>query len=292
MADELRVPWGYSTTLVTLRDLEVRLLAHHHPEYVRRLIAWIEHKDGIIGVGGGWRADGTQPDAPGFAPEGKSFHQNQRYTDGFIGAAAVDLVKRNPAGGAHLGVSWSDTIPQGSGEAVAWGLHCNVGRPPGGEPWHMQPIELDGWGTATGDGTRPAPAPVIGYPLPTDPDPNLWRPPMGAIHMLEQQQRLADTRRDPGGAVTVGDRLEVTVPAPAGVTARAAIITLTTVAPSGGIHLKPAGDPTSVNNDAPGHAPSPNTTLVNVRNGKAALEVGGQPGATVHVIADLIAVIS
>ncbi len=34
----------------------------------------------------------------------------------------------------------------------------------------MQPIEIDGWGTATRWGSRPAPAPRAGYPIPVDPD--------------------------------------------------------------------------------------------------------------------------
>jgi peptidoglycan hydrolase-like protein with peptidoglycan-binding domain len=47
-------------------------------------------------------------------------------------------------------------------EAKRWGLHCNVTRP--SEPWHIQPIEIDGYGTWVRGGRKdfgsaPAPAP-------------------------------------------------------------------------------------------------------------------------------------
>lgn len=159
----LHIPWWYETEYVTLAEAQRRLLEHHHPEYVRRLIAWLAHKGGSIGVGSTFRPDGTQPDEPGFAPEGRSFHQNQRYSDGFIGACAVDLVAAN-GNEKHRTVKWSEVIPQFTAEARRWGLHCNVGAPPSGEPWHMQPIEIDGWVSWTNAGS---PAPRPNYPLPT-----------------------------------------------------------------------------------------------------------------------------
>lgn len=153
---ELRTPFGYGTGHVTLGELRDWLLVHHHPEYVRRLLAWLTHKGGFIGVGGGYRE--VQPTKDGFAPEGKSFHQNQTFADGFVGAAAVDLVVVNGSN-AHRAPRWSDVPAQGSTEARTWGVHCNVP----GEPWHMQPIEIDGWQSWKDAGS---PAPVAGYPLP------------------------------------------------------------------------------------------------------------------------------
>lgn len=161
-------PWGYGTEYRTIDTIRADLLRHYHPEYVRRLCAWLVHKGDTIGVGGTFRADGTQPDLPGFAPEGRSFHQNQQYSDGFIGACAVDLVAANPGPGTiHKGVTWAQVPAQGSTEARLWGLHCNVGTPGvlGSEPWHMQPIEIDGHVTWISQGS---PAPVRGYPLPGD----------------------------------------------------------------------------------------------------------------------------
>jgi hypothetical protein len=155
---DLQVPFGYGTSQKSLADLEDWLLAHHHPEYVRRLVNWLGAQEGQIGVGGGWRDDGSQPDEPGFAPEGKSFHQNQYYSDGFIGACAVDLVARNP-GDVHRAPNWGEVPAQDGAEAPAWGVHCNVSS----EPWHMQPVEIDGWQSWTDNG---CPCPHAGYPIP------------------------------------------------------------------------------------------------------------------------------
>ena len=160
----MKVPYGYGNAETTLEDTRARLLVHHHPEYVARLVAWFQAQDGRVGIGGGWRADGSQPDKPGFAPAGKSFHQNQKYSDGFIGATAVDLVHRSP-GNKHRSPTWAEVPAQGSVDARLWGLHCNVGTPGarGSEPWHVQPIEIDGHSTFIRDGS---PAPVANYPFP------------------------------------------------------------------------------------------------------------------------------
>jgi hypothetical protein len=133
-------PTGYGTQLVTLDELKAK---HHpdkmHPEYARRLFGWIEAQGGLVGIGGSWRATGSQPDKPGFAPEGKSFHQFQQFPSGQW-FAAVDLVCRNP-GGVHRAPMWSEVPKQGSDAATFWGVHANVST----ETWHIQPIEIDGW---------------------------------------------------------------------------------------------------------------------------------------------------
>lgn len=159
-------PIGYSDDVVTIEELRARFVPKMHPEFVRRLFAWIEAQGGLIGIGGGWRPDGGQPDLPGYAPEGKSFHQNQAFADGWLGYAAVDLVARNGPN-RHRAPRWSEVPAQGSDEAEFWGVHVNVGRPPGGEPWHMQPIEIDGWRSWKRAGS-PAPAPNYnrGDPMP------------------------------------------------------------------------------------------------------------------------------
>lgn len=159
----LFVPFGYGKDWRDIDWMRDWLLEHHHPEYVRRLCAWLEHKNGMIGVGGGWRDDGSQPDEPGFAPEGKSFHQNQAFADGFVGAAAVDVVRADPAGGIHQTVSWSDVPNQDSADAATWGVHANVNAGPTPEAWHIQPVEIDGWDSWNDCG---CPAPAAGYPLP------------------------------------------------------------------------------------------------------------------------------
>jgi hypothetical protein len=160
----MNVPYGYGKDERSIGWIETWLLAHHHPEYVARLIAWLKSRNGQMGIGGGWRADGTQPNKPGFAPAGKSFHQNQKYSDGFVGATAVDLVHRNP-GNVHRSPTWNEAIVQGSDEAWRWGLHCNVGTPGsrGSEPWHIQPVEIDGHASWRRNNS-PCPAPDWPFP--------------------------------------------------------------------------------------------------------------------------------
>jgi peptidoglycan hydrolase-like protein with peptidoglycan-binding domain len=158
----LTVPWGYTTAMRKLSTVNDVLLVHYHPEYVRRLLAWLTSMNGGIGIGGHFRPDGTQPDKPGFAPEGKSFHQNQQYNDGFIGATAVDVVAKNPTGGNHIGVRSAMVPMQGTERAKLWGVHANILT----EPWHIQPVEIDGWLSWKNNGS---PAPRRGYPLPGEP---------------------------------------------------------------------------------------------------------------------------
>lgn len=137
---EVLYPHGYGTTMVTLDQLFQR---HHpdkiHPEFARRLRAWLESQGGRVGIGGSWRA--TQPAKPGFAPEGRSFHQSQTFAGGRVAFCAVDLVHVNP-GRAHRSPTWSEVPKKGTALAGQWALHCNVTN----EPWHIQPIEIDGWG--------------------------------------------------------------------------------------------------------------------------------------------------
>lgn len=185
----LRVPFQYGNQYISLRELERWLLVHHHPEYVRRLLAWLHFKKGTVGVGGGWRAGGAQPGKPGFAPEGKSFHQDQNYNDGFTGACAVDSVYMDgpDAGDSHDSIAWKEVPIQGSAEAKRWGIHANVGVPGNGESWHLQPIEIDGWQTWWNQGR---PAPVRNYPLPVEHDPYYAPPPGGTLVEEDDMQYL------------------------------------------------------------------------------------------------------
>ena len=161
-------PSGYGTSMVTIDELFKR---HHeskmHPEYARRLRAWLIAQDGRIGIGGSWRA--SQPAKPGFAPEGKSFHQSQTFSSGRVVFCAVDLVHVVP-GKKHRAPTWDEVPRKGSQEAKRWGLHCNVTKP--SEPWHIQPIEIDGYGGWVRGGrkdfgaipTPPAPPPAPSGP--------------------------------------------------------------------------------------------------------------------------------
>ena len=155
-----RYPYGYGTGTMTMAQLRGRYEPKMHPEFARRLFAWLESEGGTIGIGGGWRD--TQPDRPGFAPDGKSFHQSQTFASGIVAYAAVDLVVKRAAG-VHRSPTWPETD-----SARAFGLHTFIQDPP--EPWHMQPLDgpARGWQTWVNAG-RPDPDPS--WSLPTDPDP-------------------------------------------------------------------------------------------------------------------------
>jgi hypothetical protein len=149
-------PDGYGTAKLSLDQMKLKHGIKMHPEFAKRFFAYIESKGGAIGVGGGWRS--TQPDKPGFAPAGKSFHQDQRFASGRIAYAAVDLVHVNP-GKVHRSPTWAECA-----DAPTYGLHTFIT----GEPWHIQCIEMRGWQTWVNAG-RPDPQP---FTLPgAQPDP-------------------------------------------------------------------------------------------------------------------------
>lgn len=159
-------PSGYSTREETLAQLIARHFGGRgHPEYIRRLEAWLESEEGRFGVGNGLRVE--QPAKPGFAPAGKSFHLLQRFASGLVAVSACDLVVRTKGGNHTSGgipVAW---VPlQGSARAKLWGVHCNVGTPgqAGFEQWHMQCVEMDGYDSWAAAGRHD---PRAGYPLPS-----------------------------------------------------------------------------------------------------------------------------
>ena len=142
---ETLYPIFYGTRLVTFDVLRNTFEPHMHPEAARRGFNFILHQGGKFGIGGGYRAKGSQPNRPGFAPEGKSFHQDQNFKS-CIGYAAWDMVVVNP-GYKHRAPLWEEVPIQGTQLSFDYGWHMNVGGPgvKGSEPWHAQPIELDGW---------------------------------------------------------------------------------------------------------------------------------------------------
>lgn len=131
-------PTGYGSTMVTMERLRAIYEPRCHPEFARRGFAWVEAQQGRIGIGSGRRI--VQPTKPGFAPAGKSFHQDQTFASGIVAYSAWDLVAVNP-GLVHRAPTWGEVPPQGSAWALAAKVHCNVN----GEPWHMQCIEMDGY---------------------------------------------------------------------------------------------------------------------------------------------------
>ncbi len=170
-------PIGYDTERVTLAELRKRHERRMEPEYARRLFAWIESKGGVIGIGGGWRT--TPHPVSAASRAGRSFHQTQRFRDGFEGYSAVDLVGYNP-NGKHRGVTWDEVPRQGSARTQEYGLHCNVPR----EPWHIQPVEYDGWWNWQADGRhRPHPGWPLPGALPAPPTVPLFRPEQGEFSL-------------------------------------------------------------------------------------------------------------
>lgn len=175
--DEVLYPVGYGTQMVTLDELKRRFTPNMHPEAARRGFAFIESKGGLFGIGGGYRRPGTQPNKPGFAPPGKSFHEGQQFPSGLY-YVAWDMVCPNENGGNHRAPHWAEVPRQGTDAAFDFGWHMNIDT----EAWHAQPIELDGW-----DSWVRAGRPDLGYfqfrnevplpepeptPVPTPPDPN------------------------------------------------------------------------------------------------------------------------
>jgi len=162
-------PWGYQRSLVEMPRLqELARKDLMEPEYAERLFPWLESRGGEIGIGGAFRI--TQPDKPGFAPDGRSFHQKQVFDDDGEGFMAVDLVVRNGEN-VHRAPRWSEVPQQGTThpDIRDFGLHCNVP----GEPWHMQAIEVDGHaGWVTRGRPHPNPDfPVKGMEPPPPPPP-------------------------------------------------------------------------------------------------------------------------
>jgi len=187
-------PDSYGTSEVTLERMVAKHGPKMHPEFARRFFAYIEHKGGSLGVGGGWRS--TQPNRPGFAPDGKSFHQDQRYASGFVGYAAVDLVHTS-ASGKHRSPSWAECA-----DAPAWGLHTFID----GEPWHLQCVEMRGWGSWKQNGS-PDPDPLFVLPG--------QRPPVAPIEGDHSVfQKLVKFANHPGVYATYTGGYKVWVPDP------------------------------------------------------------------------------
>jgi len=142
---ETLYPMGYGTRLVPWFVLEATYKPHAHPAAWRVLENFLKHQGGKFGIGGGRRLHGSQPNKPGFAPEGESFHQDQPFPSGLF-YAAWDLVVVNP-GHVHRSPRWDEVPAQGTAQAIAYGFHMNVGKPgeKGSESWHGQMVPLDGY---------------------------------------------------------------------------------------------------------------------------------------------------
>jgi hypothetical protein len=235
---EILYPTSYKTRLVTIDEL---FSEHHvdkmHPEFARRLRCWLVDQGGNVGIGGSWRDTGAQPDKPGFAPEGQSFHQYQKFASGLIKFSAVDLVVRDP-GKVHRSPKWSEVPVQGSEWAKKYGVHANVGAPgqPGAESWHMQCVEIDGWASWDRAGH---PDPVSGYPIPEKPNypsNGILIPKGEELEMIVNQPHRAYDSRS-GAAHKAGETRKVKV-----ASAKAAFVNIVAVSPEDSGYLTLWGD--------------------------------------------------
>lgn len=130
-------PIAYGTQLVSFADMRRRYEKMMHPEFARRLFAWLPTQGGRIGIGSGHRSTATQmrlwlSNPRRFARPGNSFHEEHRWASGIIGYAAVDLVHVSGPGRQHRSPTFAECE-----SAKHFGLHVFIS----GEPWHMQLIE-------------------------------------------------------------------------------------------------------------------------------------------------------
>lgn len=192
-------PDGYASyePRLTMAQVQSRHRGKMETEYARRFFAAMEAANGLVGIGGGWRA--VQPAKPGFAPDGKSFHQTQQWKDGQLAYAAVDIVGVNARHGEAR--AWMER------HGAKFGLRTflNVNQ----EPWHIQAIDMPaGWSAWVNLG-RPNPKPR--FPLPGDippwvpPTPPKPGPPLEAedMHLTNPPRRLIDTRQGGKSASTL-----------------------------------------------------------------------------------------
>lgn len=157
---ETLYPMGYGTKLVTFDVLRNTHEPFMLPEGARRGFNFILWHEGFFGIGGGFRDVGEQPNLPGFAPEGHSFHQKQKFPEGLY-YAAWDMVVRNGQGLPHRAPLWREVPIQGSKEAEEFGWHMNVAS----ESWHGQPTELDGYDSWVANGRKGV---LPNYPIKTN----------------------------------------------------------------------------------------------------------------------------
>jgi hypothetical protein len=293
---ELRVPFLYRSNYITLRELDEWLAVHMSRAARRRHLALLHAREGKLGVGSSWQRC-------------ESFHQYQKFMTALgtvvEDAVAIDYVWIDgpDADDWHDGVPVGGVPIQGSQEAKKFGIHANVGTPgkPGFESWHGQPIEIDGWASATGNGTRPAPIIDPIYSLPFEHDPYLQevpKPTEETMHTLNKPIRVYDTRGpgrglydDGKGAFKAGEKRDVKVSTDAAFEAVLVNITIISRSPAGYITAyggMQADVPLASNNnwDQLGQV-SPNTALVPTHDDHIHIFAHSE----VHVIVDLQGVI-
>lgn len=282
MSEQTLYPRGYGRSFSTMDDLERRYGPDApipaHPEFWRRMKAWLISRGGEIGIGGAYRF--TQPRKPGFAPPGMSFHEKQRFASGFEGYSAIDFVVRNGTG-SHRSPRWSEVPRQGSGHSDIknYGIHFNINS----EPWHGQCYEIDGY---TSWRNRGRPDPQSNYPILGGGPPPIT-PPTGAPRMtITKHRRLYDSRERGGMKVGNGLKISLDAPHPKPSWAQAVLVNVTLLDVDGPTHAQSIwsdGDTSIVNNDPGGPYANANLAAIPFNGSKFTIQVVGGPA---HVIVD------
>jgi Putative peptidoglycan binding domain len=191
---EVLYPIFYGTRLVDMATVEATFKPNCHPATWPRIKNFLIHHGGKFGIGGGYRPPGTQPNRPGFAPPGESFHEGQQFPSGRY-YTAFDMVVVDP-GYRHRAPTWDEVPKQGGQLSFDYGIHANVGKPgeKGAESWHFQPIELDGyrlWVSAGKPDLRLDYPFVVSTPRPTPPQPPVpsTPPPVTARFVMQVNSR-------------------------------------------------------------------------------------------------------
>lgn len=184
-------PVAYGTQMVSMSDLQRRFGPNLHPEFARRLWAWLESEGGKVGIGSGYRSSALQArlfasNPRRFARPGSSFHESHTWGGTVDGYAAVDAVVARGGGANHRSPTWAE----GDG-SPAYGLHAFIRRDqPRGEPWHFQFVETRSASAWKSAGRPNVAAWQLPTPGPTPPEP----PPAGGtvINVTVTTIRLGD----------------------------------------------------------------------------------------------------
>ena len=214
-------PEAYGTKMTTLDGMIAKHGGKMHPEFRRRFFGYIESKNGLLGVGGGFRT--TQPSKPGLAPPD-------------------------------------------------WSLHTFIS----GEPWHVQCIEMRGWGAWSNAG-RPDP-PVADLPNELLPGADMFQP---IQPIRNSDTRAYGTALSPGEPQTFG--LAPAIPADA----VAVALNVTVINPTnpGYLVVWPSGPtpPTATVNFAPGEVIN-GSAIIGVKDSNFNIEI---VGSAAHVTVDV-----
>ncbi len=191
---EILYPMGYDGSdadqivdrFVTLQVLEAVHGPAMHPEFRRRLFPLIQESNGLLGIGGGLRANPSNTSEA--SKKGNSFHQKQLFNSGLFVYQAVDLVGHGPNGPNSHQRAWDFAKINGPKYGI---MTAHNWREP--EDWHAQCSDL--------------PRSVVEWRAQGSPDPRIWElpnstnPPVGVF--VHATVRKGDVNADVYGLQSV-----------------------------------------------------------------------------------------